>query len=148
MHYSIYPMLVLTLAVFTSLNSTSLNAGAIHKWVDDKGNVHYSDAPPAKTISKNVHVQSAPSDPGKPLPRLKTSTVDSDQTAGGAGKEQKVSAEQASNICASAKADLDVISTSDRIKLQTADGSVRYLSDEEIAERQASSQAEVDRFCN
>ena len=148
MHYSIYPMLVLILAIFSSLNSTSLNASAIHKWVDDKGNVHYSDAPPAKTNSKNVRVQSAPSDPGKALPRLKTPTDASDQTAGGAGNEQKVSTEQASKICASAKADLEVISTSDRIKLQTANGSTRYLSEEEIAERQASSQAEVDRFCN
>jgi hypothetical protein len=141
-------MLVLILAVFTSLNSTSLDAGTIHKWVDDKGNVHYGDAPPVKTDSKNVRVQSAPSDPGKALPRLKTSADASDQVTGGAGKEQKVSAERASKICASAKADLDVISTSDRIKLQAADGNIRYLSDEEIAERQASSQAEVDRFCN
>jgi len=143
MRYSIYPMLVLMLAV-----STSLNAGAIHKWVDDNGNVHYGDAPPTKTTSKSVRVQSAPSDPGKALPRLKTSTDASEQTAGGAGKEEKVSVEQASKICASAKADLEIISTSNRIKLQAADGSVRYLSDEEIAERQASSQTEVDRFCN
>ena len=141
-------MLILILTVFTSLNLTSLNAGAIHKWVDDKGSVHYSDIAPAKTNSQNVRVQSAPSDPGKALPRLKTSTDASDQVAGGAGKKQEVSAEQASKICASAKADLDVISNSDRIQLQTADGSLRYLSDEEIAERQASSQAEVDRFCN
>jgi len=148
MHYSIYPMLVLILAVFTSLNSTSLNAAAIHKWVDDKGNVHYGDAPPTKTDSKNVRVQSAPSDPGKALPRLKTSTDASDQAAEGAGNKQKVSTERASKICTSAKADLDIISTSTRIKLQAADGSIRYLSDEEIAERQASSQAEVDRFCN
>ena len=148
MHYSKYPMLVLILTVFTSLNSASLNAGAIHKWVDDKGNVNYSDAPPAKTSSDNVRVQSAPSNPGKALPRLKTSSDASDQVTGGAGKKQKVSAEQASKICASAKSDLDVISTSDRIKLQEADGNIRYLSDEEIAERQTSSQADVDRFCN
>jgi hypothetical protein len=144
MHYSIYPMLVLTLAIFTSLNSTSLNAGAIHKWDDDKGNVHYSDAPPAKTDSQNVRVQSAPSDPGKALPRLNSP----DSSSEAAQSEQKVSEEQAANICASAKGDLNVISTSDRIQLQTADGSIRYLSDEEIAERRASSQAEVDRFCN
>jgi hypothetical protein len=148
MHYSIYPTLVLILTVFTSLNSTSLHAGAIHKWVDDNGNVHYGDAPPTKTDSKNVRVQSAPSDPGKALPRLKASTDDSDEAAGGAGNTQKVSAERASKICESAKADLNIISTSTRIKLQAEDGSIRYLSDEEIAERQASSQAEVDRFCS
>ena len=139
MRYLKYPMLVLILAV-----STSLGAGAIHKWVDDKGNVHYGDAPPAKTTSKNVHVQSAPSNPGKALPRL-SSPGGSDQAA---GAEQEVSEEQASQICASARADLDIINTSNRIQLQTADGSIQYLTDSEVAERRVSSQAEVDRFCN
>jgi hypothetical protein len=144
MRYSIYPLLILILTIFTSLSSTSLNAGAIHKWVDDKGNIHYSDAPPAKVKSQNVRVQSAPSDPGKALPRLNTP----DSSDAVAQSEQEVSEEQADNICASAKSDLDIINTSNRIQLQTADGSVRYLSDEEVAERKASSQAEVDRFCN
>jgi hypothetical protein len=139
MRYLIYPILVLILAV-----STSLNAGAIHKWVDDKGNVNYGDTPPTKTTSQNVSVQSAPSDPGKALPRL-SSPEDSDQAA---DAKQEVSVEDTSQFCASAKADLDVINTSDRIQLQAADGSLRYLSEEEIAERKASSQAEVARFCN
>jgi hypothetical protein len=139
MRYLKYPMLVLILAV-----STSLGAGAIHKWVDDKGNVHYGDTPPAKTTSKNVSVQAAPSNPGKALPRL-SSPESSGQSA---GNEQEVSEEQASQICASARADLNIINTSNRIQLQTADGSVQYLTDSEVAERKASSQAEVDRFCN
>jgi hypothetical protein len=62
--------------------------------------------------------------------------------------EQEVSEERASRICTSAQADLEIISTSDRIKLQMENGEIRYLSDAEIAERKASSQAEVDRFCN
>jgi hypothetical protein len=135
-------MLVLVLAV-----STSLNAGTIHKWVDDKGGVHYSDSPPTKTESENIRVQSAPSNPGKALPRL-TSPEASDKVATGADNKQKVSAEQASQICASARSDLDIINTSTRIKLKQADGGIRYLTDAEIAERKASSQAEVDQFCN
>jgi len=142
MRYLIYPMLVLVLAV-----SSSLNAGTIHKWVDDQGGVHYSDSPPTKTESENVRVQSAPSNPGKALPRL-TSPEASDKVSTGADNQQKVSAEQASQICASARSDLDIINTSTRIKLKQADGGIRYLTDAEIAERKASSQAEVDRFCN
>jgi len=139
MRYLIY----LILAV-----STSLHAGSIHKWVDEDGNVHYGDAPPIKTTSENVRVQSAPSNPGKALPRL-TSPDDSGQAADDktAGNEQDVSDDQARKICASASADLDVINNSVRIKLQEPDGSVRYLSESEIAERKAASQAEVDRFC-
>ena len=64
-----------------------------------------------------------------------------------AGNKQEVSDEQASKICASARADLDIINNSIRIKLQEPDGEVRYLNESEIAERKAASQAEVTRFC-
>ena len=127
--------------------STSLNAGSIHKWVDENGNVHYGDAPPAKTKSESVHVLSAPNNPGKALPRL--SVTDSPQpAAGGESGEQEMSEDQASNICEAARQDLEIINTSTRIKLQQADGSIRYLDSAEIAERKTKSQAEVDRFCN
>jgi len=124
------------------LVSTSLNAGAILKWVDENGNVHYGDAPPAKTKTENVHVLSAPSNPGKALPRL--SAPDSTQQA---AAQPEVSAEQASEICISARNDLKVITTSTRVKIKQADGTLRYLSEEEIAKRKADSEAEIARYC-
>ena len=129
--------------------STTLSAGTSHKWVDENGNVHYGDSPPVKIKSQNVHVQSAPSNPGKALPRLKSSA--SGQQPGGdnsTGDQPQAFADQAQKICETARKDLQVISTSNRIKLAQADGTTRYLSDEEIAERKALSQAEVDRYCN
>jgi hypothetical protein len=144
MRYLIYLILAI---------STSLNAGSIHKWTDEKGNVHYGDVAPVKTRSEDVRVLSAPSNPGKALPRL-NSTDDSAQAENGnvgngnaAGNDQEVSDEQASNICASARADLDIINNSIRIKLQEPDGNIRYLNESEIAARKADSQTEVDRFC-
>jgi hypothetical protein len=121
--------------------STSLNAGAIHKWVDENGNVHYGDAPPVKTKTESVHVQSAPSNPGKALPRL--SVPDGTQAAG----QPEVSNEQASKICEAARNDLNVINTSNRVRMKQADGTLRYLSEEEIAKRKADSEAEVARYC-
>ena len=139
MRYLIY----LILAV-----STSLNAGSIQKWTDENGNVHYGDAPPVKTRSEDVRVLSAPSNPGKALPRLNSSD-DSGQAANdnAAANKQEVSDTQASNICASARADLDILNNSIRIKLQQPDGEVRYLNESEIAARRADTQAEVNRFC-
>jgi hypothetical protein len=139
MRYLIYLILAI---------STSLNAGSIQKWTDENGNVHYGDAPPVKTKSENVRVQSAPSNPGKALPRLNSSD-DSDQAAGGNDEDnkQEVSEEEASKNCAIASADLDIINNSIRVKLQEPDGSVRYLNESEIAERKAAAQAQVSRFC-
>ena len=119
--------------------STSLGAGSIQKWVDEDGNVHYGDAPPASMKTETVRVQRAPSNPGKALPRL------SDEPEAAASE---VSAEEASTACQNARNDLEVIATNTRIRLQETDGNVRYLSEEEIAQRKAIAEADVERFCN
>jgi hypothetical protein len=139
MRYLIYLLLA---------TSTSLTAGTIQKWTDENGNVHYGDAPPVSTKSEDVRVQSAPSNPGKALPRLNSSD-DSDQAAGDNDEDNKQegSEEQASKNCAIARSDLDIINNSIRVKLQEPDGNVRYLNESEIAERKAIAQAQVSRFC-
>ena len=144
MRYSIYLVLIL---------STSLSAGTIHKWVDDEGNVHYGDAPPVSTTSETVRVQSAPSDPGRALPRLSTQSgesgsASSDGSTGSAADKSGVPADQAELTCQRARKDLKVISSSDRIKLQAADGTSRYMTSEEIDERKQQSQSDIDKFCN
>jgi hypothetical protein len=116
------------LLYLTLLLSTSLQAGAIHKWVDDDGNVHYGDAPPVSATTEPVRVQSAPSNPGKALPRL--------------------SSPEASGSDATAPAaDAPGISRSSRIKLRAADGTTRYMSTEEIDERKQQAEADVKQFC-
>jgi hypothetical protein len=139
MRYLIYLLLA---------TSTSLTAGSIQKWTDENGNVHYGDAPPVRTKSEDVRVQSAPSNPGKALPRLNSSD-DSDQAAGDNDEDNKQegSEEQSSKNCAVARSDLDIINNSIRVKLQEPDGNIRYLSESEIAERKAVAQAQVSRFC-
>jgi hypothetical protein len=139
MRYLIYPLVGLILAI-----STSLNAGTIQKWVDDKGNVHYGDAPPVEVKSENVQVQSAPSNPGKALPRLNQPDVEG--TAAG-GDDQEVSEEQAGIACERARNDLNIINNSDRVQIQQPDGSSRYLDPDEIGTRKRKSQADVKRFC-
>lgn len=140
MRYLIYLML---------LTSMSLNAGTIHKWVDDEGNTHYGDAPPVTAKTEGVRVQSAPSNPGKALPRL--SSPDSSQAAaggsGGAAQNETVPEDQARIACEKAQEDLQIINNSNRIKLRSVDGSTRYMTSEEIEERKTQSEADIERFC-
>lgn len=140
MRYLIYLLL---------LASMSLNAGTIHKWVDDEGNTHYGDAPPVTAKTEGVRVQSAPSNPGKALPRL--SSPDSSQAtasgSGGATQNETVPEDQARIACEKAQEDLRVINNSNRIKLRSADGSTRYMTSEEIEERKTQSEADIERFC-
>ena len=141
MRYLIYLILVV---------STSLHAGAIHKWVDENGNVNYGDAPPVSTKTEDIKVQSAPSNPGKALPRLSTEQAGGAAGASGDGSAdpENVSDEQAQSLCESARNDLDIISSSSRIQLQLSDGTQRYLSADEVEQRRVSSQAQADRYCN
>jgi hypothetical protein len=134
--------------------STTLHAGAIHKWVDENGNVHYGDAPPARTKSENVRVQSAPSNPGKALPRL-NSPQEATSSGGGSSTQPQtgdadpdVSEEQSAQICNSARQNLEVLEKSDRVKLKAADGTTRRLTKAEIDQRKAIAQSEVEQYCN
>ena len=128
MRFAIVPILLLAGAV---------HAGSIHKWVDEEGNVHYGDAPPVSAKTENVRVLSAPSNPGRALPRLGDSGDDQDAAGGttAATSDDTVPADQAKIACEQAQEDLAVINRSSRIKLRAADGSERYLSTEEISER-------------
>ena len=137
------------LIVLTILVSTTLHAGAIHKWVDAEGNVHYGDAPPVEVKTESVRVQAAPTNPGKSLPRLSTSgSEDASGTTTAADEEAPVPKDQAKIACDQAKEDLQTISRSTRIKLRSSDGTLRYLSTEEIDQRKEQAEADVDRFCN
>ena len=137
------------LIYLTLLASTSLNAGSIQKWTDANGNVFYGDTPPVSAKTEGVRVQSAPSNPGKALPRL--SSEDSDEAAGddspASGSDGNLTVAQSKVACDNAKQDLDVIQTSSRVKLKSADGTTRFLTPEEIDQRKARAEADIKNFC-
>lgn len=138
------------LIFLTLMASMSVQAGSIKKWVDDEGNVYYGDSPPLTVKTENVRVLSAPSNPGKALPRLGNTGGDqaaSGGSAAGSEDEPKVPADQARIACEKAQEDLKVINRSSRIKLRSADGSTRYMTTEEIEERKTQAEADVKRFC-
>jgi hypothetical protein len=139
MRYFIYLLLMV---------STSLSAGTIHKWIDENGSVHYGDAPPVSVKSEDIRVQSKPSNTGKALPRL--NKTDDDKQAAAADNNspnQKLTNEQAKVSCEIARQDLDVISRSARVRLKQPDGSSRYLTEAEIAQRKSQAEADVKTFC-
>jgi hypothetical protein len=143
------------LIYLTLFLSTSLSAGSIHKWVDDDGNVHYGDAPPVSVKTEDVRVQSAPSNPGKALPRLSSpDSGESDENSSASTddptadvNDDDVPADEARIACESAREDLQVIGRSSRIKLRSADGSTRYMTGEEIEERRRQADEDIKRFC-
>lgn len=137
------------LIYLTLLASTSLTAGSIHKWTDADGNVFYGDTPPVSAKTEDVRVQSAPSNPGKALPRLSSpgSPVAAGSDTPATDSNGNIPADQAKIACDNAKQDLEVIGRSSRIKLKSADGTTRYLTSEEIDERKTQAENDIQRFC-
>ena len=135
------------------LTSSSLFAGSILKWVDEDGNIHYGDAPPIAVETERVRVISAPSNPGKTLPRLSGgSTGNSNKrgtnvAAGDTQDDLKLPADQAIIACEEATADLKVINRSKRIRLRSADGTTRYMTTEEIETRRGNAEKAVSLHC-
>jgi len=133
------------------LFSSTTYAGSIHKWVDDEGNTHYGDAPPATVNTKELKVDTVPSDPGKALPRLGSSDPASAKTAGNnSGSDNsgsKVPADQAKIACEQAQGDLKVIKSNSRVRLKNPDGTSRYMTTEEIKSRQQKAEENVKSFC-
>jgi hypothetical protein len=136
------------------LTSSSLFAGEILKWVDEDGNIHYGDAPPISAETERVRVLSAPSNPGKALPRLSpdgsngnSNKRGTDVAAGDAQDNIRLPADQAIIACENATADLKVINHSSRIRLKSADGSTRYMTTDEIGARRARAEKDVSLHC-
>lgn len=130
--------------------SASLSAGEILKWTDDDGNIYYGDTPPIEANAEPVKVIGAPSNPGKALPRLSVGTgterSGSDQSASNR-QSGNIPEDQAKTACEYARNDLKVISSSSRIRLKAADGSVRYMSTEEIDQRKQIAEDDIAQFC-
>lgn len=137
------------------LTSSSLYAGEILKWVDEDGNVFYGDSPPLSVVTEQVRVLSAPSNPGRSLPRLSSQGSRNANNAGGTnvaggdnqGGAPKLPQDQAKVACQEATEDLRVIKRSNRIRLRSADGTTRYMTTEEISARREYAEKAVKLHC-
>lgn len=59
---------VLAFLVVAVASSTPAMAGKIHKWVDENGNVHFGDAPPARVVTEQVGTASEVPEADRPAP--------------------------------------------------------------------------------
>ena len=112
-------MLKHILILLLLLAITPLQA-AVHRWVDENGNVHYSDKAPAKQTSEKVEIKINAPDPvtQERLLRQKQ-VVESSQEAREEQKEQQQAeakeAEQQKERCKSARAQLHLAESGGRM---------------------------------
>lgn len=145
--------LVLLIAVFGFTVAT----GDVYTWVNDEGQVHYSDKPdelPAQIVS----IESRPTD----LARMSEQAQDDqylsqardlreEQQAEDATEEDKLRKEtlaERAAACDKARQRNESYSSSHRLYRPTAEGGREYLTNEEIDEARAEAAAAVTEWCS
>ncbi|MDH5395853.1 MAG: DUF4124 domain-containing protein [Gammaproteobacteria bacterium] len=131
-------LLLMTMFIIAS----SANAG-LYKWVDDEGNVHYSQKRPLDKQYKQIK---AP--PPAPAPQLKPKTI-KDYTAHKESdvieKESEKNAAQREKNCELSKKNLQIYQVYGRIKRD--DGSITDITEAEKAKGIATAEAGIKQFC-
>ncbi len=136
------------LAIFITCNG---HATGIQKWVDETGQIHYGDSPPATTQTEAIRISRPPSNPGKALPRLndtkesETKATSEPQTAQNPAPETPP--DVAKDICEKAQKDLKTLNRTSNVRLKMDDGTVRYMTEEEIEARKKLSEEDIEQFC-
>lgn len=132
-------------------------SAAMYKWVDEDGNVHYTqNMPPqgAKVLQKSQLPQSRPS-AEQPKEEVASSQEQPSQPAAPAESQQASGTteltpeqeEQYRQTCERLKKNLDLLMEPKRIYVTTKEGTRHYLSDQEREERILRINNQLPRYC-
>ena len=131
-----------TLATMTALVfAASVGAGEVHRWVDDQGNVHYSENPPPDAESQQMDVRT-----GRQMPQASPEDVaapeEEEDAQAAAGTEEATEerpdadavAEARQRNCETAREALETLDQHDRVQVEE-DGERRFLSPDEVEDQ-------------
>ncbi len=135
--------------IFFSFNSAT---AAVYKWVDDKGNVHYSEQRPLDNSAEKLRIDKAPppSSSSYKKPSLKTKEDDknkSDETKTADNDNNGMSAKEKQDQCDQARKDLALMESTGRLRVKDKDGNVSYMSEEDKAARIKRNQDRIKQYC-
>lgn len=130
----------LTLAIF--LSTSTAYAEKVYKWVDEAGNIHYSDIKPNAENVEKVKVRgSKGGSSGGSTVQDKAQAIDEQQSANlekkAAELQEETKKRETEAQCQAIQDNLNKMRDSSRVKV-SENGELRYLSPEEIAERRKS----------
>lgn len=132
-------LLLTAMIIFAS----SASAG-LYKWVDDEGNVHYSQKRPRDQQFERLKAPAPAPESSKPLHQSATPTDSkaADTTAAETAKNKEI---RATN-CANAKKNLNTYQVYRRMR--DKDGNVTIIDDNERAKQIERAKQAINDFCN
>jgi len=147
----------ISLAALLLAAAVTIGAQEMYRWVDEKGEVHYSDQPPPPEVKEyrsmtrsggaagtSFEAQSGNESLAEKEAEFQRRKA---QEAEDETRAEQAEAERRKN-CDLARGQYNTISAGGRISRRDAAGEVVYLTDEQIAEETEQAQAEIDKWCN
>ena len=120
----------------------STASAGLYKWVDNEGNVHYSQKRPSNKQYKKIKVPSAAPDDAKPLYQKEKPKTSADKTL----DEQKAEIKKLkADNCEQAKKSLNTYTVHRRFKGK--DGTIKYIDDNERALQIKKAQKAIEDYC-
>jgi hypothetical protein len=142
-------LVALALPLFTGFLLCSSVPAATYKWVDDKGDVHDSQHPPAGSNYEKIKVEkSRPNETPPPAPQSTATNPVSDTSGGSKVVQEELSKNQEirSKNCEAAKKNLEIYTIYKRYK--DKDGNVVRMDDEERLQKIEESKQNIAEFCD
>ncbi len=134
-----------------SLFAVSSAMAATYKWTDEKGNVHYTQQPPADgsyermKVDKSRPVYGEPESPPPTASQPATATTKSSSNGAVVKDELAKNAEIRTKNCEAAKKNLEILTVYKRYK--DKDGNVIRMDDNERAQKIEEAKQNISEFC-
>lgn len=139
--------LAATLGAALMLASTAQAADS-YKWTDDNGQVQYTQIPPKdrpyetiKTRSKQPEAAAATAKAGADGKKADSARQTGDVAVA------KAEADKFARNCDMAKKNKEALQTVPKIRVTDADGSERFLTDDERKEKMAATELNISTYC-
>ena len=144
------PVILFSL-LMSSLFAVSSATAATYKWTDEKGNVHYTQHPPADgsyermKVDKSRPAYDEPESPPPTTNQPSTATTKSSSNGTVVKDELAKNAEIRTKNCESAKKNLEILTVYKRYK--DKDGNVVRMDDNERAQKIEEAKQNIAEFC-
>lgn len=132
-----------------SCATTIATSAEVYKWVDSNGNTHYTDKKPNHTESTSIQIKTSTASQ-RTSAQNQAKAID-EKTAKEMQVRQEIAQEEARKIeieekCKAIRENLRVIAETSRITV-VEEGVTRFLSPEEINEKKANFQKQIEDYC-
>ena len=137
----------ITLLTVFIMNTAIAQETVVYRWVDENNVVHFSHKHPTDKEYAEIKVQSAYSSANELIKQDSDADI-SDESDNKAPDLSNYSQEEIDKRCTSAKMNLKVLNSFDRVLITDDDGKQKSLSEEEKEKQIEISNKYIDIYCN